>query len=109
MNFLSTIPIATFMTDSPCMSSIKAIYRDVRRSSSERLISLPCCPGIPNARSLFGLDTDGRCLATGLVVARTKLPSDFGAALGSMVGHYETCDRRLYAVDSGRRRVFPRR
>jgi len=59
-------------------------------------------PWYPDARGLFGLDTDGRCLPPELVI-QDELHLISGP-LGSMVGHYETvldqlCTRELDGVN----------
>lgn len=59
-------------------------------------------PWYPDARGLFGLNTDGRCLPPELIV-QDELHLISGP-LGSMVGHYETvldqlCTRELDGVN----------
>jgi hypothetical protein len=60
-------------------------------------------PWYPDARGLFGLDTNGRCLPPDLVI-QDELHLISGP-LGSMVGHYETVLDQLCTHESDEVRV----
>jgi len=60
-------------------------------------------PWYPEARNLFGLDTDGRCFPPDLVI-QDELHLISGP-LGSMVGHYETAINALCTHERDGQRV----
>ncbi len=64
-------------------------------------------PWYPEARNLFGLDTDGRCIPPDLVI-QDELHLISGP-LGSMVGHYETAINALCTHEIGADNGFQRR
>ena len=63
-------------------------------------------PWYPEARSMFGLDTDGRCFPPDLVI-QDELHLISGP-LGSMVGHYETAIDELCTHEKFGQRIRPR-
>ena len=103
VEFTCDDPDCDFRDGLPLHVVDEAIYRERPTLLIGTVDKFALLPWYPDARSLFGLDSGGRCSPPDLVI-QDELHLISGP-LGSMVGHYETAIDALCTYERGGQRI----